>query len=286
MVWNWMIACYLFLAGMGAGAFAFAAIAGWKVPDVLKVKKTGMIIGIVAVAAGTLLLVFDAAAGARNPMRFFYLLTNWSSVMTWGVALLSAFLILGFIDVVILFVKKQTPKALDVVCVVIACGVAVYTGLLLGASVAYPLWNIVVLPILFFVSATSAGFSVVLLVGRIVAPEEIARIEFHKGLVKWLPVVEAALIAILLAVTASTTGSGAQAAAATVQSLTGGSYALAFWGGLIIVGLAVPFILEFTASRKELGSGALMASDACVLFGGYMLRYLVVVAAVPIVALM
>ena len=28
MVWNWMIALYLFLAGMGAGAFVLSGIAG------------------------------------------------------------------------------------------------------------------------------------------------------------------------------------------------------------------------------------------------------------------
>ena len=28
MVWDAVIACYLFLAGMGAGAFALAALAG------------------------------------------------------------------------------------------------------------------------------------------------------------------------------------------------------------------------------------------------------------------
>lgn len=286
MVWNWMIACYLFLAGMGAGAFVFAVVVGWKNPSALKVKKTGMIIGLVAVAVGTLLLVFDATAGAKNPLRFFYLLTNWTSVMTWGVALLSAFLIVGFIDLVLLFVKKQTPKPLDWACVVLAAGVALYTGLLLGVSVAYPLWNIVVLPILFFVSATSTGFAAGALGGQLAARDEMESIDFYKPLASWLPLVEAALIALLLIVVGMTSGSGAQAASATITALTSGSYAVAFWGGLIVIGLAVPFAIEFMAQKKSFGASTIMAAEACVLVGGSLLRFLVVVAAVPIVALM
>ena len=32
MIWDWIIALYLFLAGMGAGAFVLGVIAGWKCP--------------------------------------------------------------------------------------------------------------------------------------------------------------------------------------------------------------------------------------------------------------
>lgn len=283
MVWNGIIACYLFLAGMGAGSFAYATIAGWKNPDATKTKLAGMIVAIVAVAVGTLMLVVDAKAGLHNPARFFLLLTNWGSVMTWGVALLSAFLIAGFIDLIIMIRKKSTPKALDYVMLVLAFGVALYTGLLLGVSNAYPLWNIAILPILFLVSALSTGFAVATLFGQLAAKDEAGGITFHRTLVVWLPVIELALVALLLIVTASTSGSGSAAAQATIASLLSGSYALAFWGGLVVVGLVIPFVIEFMAKKKEPGVGALMAAELCVLVGGFLLRYLVIMAAVPIV---
>jgi polysulfide reductase chain C len=286
MIWNWMIACYLFLAGMGAGSFAFAIIAGWKKPEALKVRKAGMILGLAAVAVGTVMLIFDASAGAQHPLRFFYLLTNWSSVMTWGVALLSAFLLLGFIDLVLLFVRKQTPKALDGVILAVAAGVAVYTGLLLGVSSAYPLWNIFILPILFFVSALSAGFAAAALIGQLIAKDEMESLSFYQPLSRVLPVIEALLIVALLSATAMTTGSGATAATATVTALTSGTYAVAFWLGLIVVGLVVPFSIEIAARKNTVALGAVMTAETCVLVGGYLLRYLVIMAAVPIIALM
>ena len=100
-----------------------------------------------------------------NPLRFFGLVANLGSVMAWGVIILSAFLVVSIVDLIVLLVKKSTPKALDVVGAVLAVCVAAYTGVLLGdAGVAFPLWNMAVLPILFIVSAASTGIAVTLLI--------------------------------------------------------------------------------------------------------------------------
>ena len=58
-------------------------------------------------------------------------------------------------------VKKKTPKALEIVGLALSVCVASYTGVLLGdAGVAFPLWHMAVLPILFVVSAASTGLDV------------------------------------------------------------------------------------------------------------------------------
>ena len=132
MIWDALIACYLFLAGMGAGAFALGAIAGWGKDPALTMKKVGFIVGPVAVAVGTLLLVVDAHAGLQNPLRFFYLITNLNSVMAWGVIILSVCLVVAVIDLALLLVKTETPKWLDGIGVALALCVAAYTGVLLG----------------------------------------------------------------------------------------------------------------------------------------------------------
>ena len=93
MVWDGIIACYLFLAGLGAGAFALAAIAGFIKPNAVKFRIIGYLIAPIAVGVGTILLMVDARAGLMNPLRFFGLLTNFSSIMTWGVVILIAFMI-------------------------------------------------------------------------------------------------------------------------------------------------------------------------------------------------
>ena len=57
------------------------------------------------------------------------------------------------------------PQGLKWVGVVFAFCIAAYTGFLLGVIPSYPLWNNAVLPILFVVSALSAGLALVSLTG-------------------------------------------------------------------------------------------------------------------------
>lgn len=283
MVWDAIIAIYLFLAGLGAGAFALGALTNWAKTPAPTMKKVAFIVAPVAVAVGTLMLVVDAHAGLMNPLRFFGLVANLGSVMAWGVIILSAFLVVSIVDLIVLLVKKSTPKALDVVGAVLAVCVAAYTGVLLGdAGVAFPLWNMAVLPILFIVSAASTGIALTVLITRFVAADEVAALPWlgKAGLV--LPVLELALVIALLAVTGTAGGSAAAAAAASVGNLVSGPYAVAFWLGFIVIGLAVPFVLEFMSHRGSQSKALPVAGEACVLVGGFMLRYLVIMAAVAV----
>ena len=262
MVWDAIIAIYLFLAGLGAGAFVLGALTNWAKTPAPTMKKVAFIVAPVAVAVGTLMLVVDAHAGLMNPLRFFGLVANLGSV---------------------LLVKKSTPKALDIVGAVLAVCVAAYTGVLLGdAGVAFPLWNMAVLPILFIVSAASTGIAVTLLITRFVAADEAAALPWlgKAGLV--LPVLELALVIALLAVAGMAGGAAGAAGAAAVANLVSGPYAVAFWLGFIVIGLAVPFVLEFMSHRGSQSKALPMAGEACVLVGGFMLRYLVIMAAVAV----
>lgn len=283
MVWDAIIAIYLFLAGLGAGAFALGALTNWAKTPAPAMKKVAFIVAPVAVAVGTLMLVVDAHAGLMNPLRFFGLVANLGSVMAWGVIILSAFLVVSIVDLIVLLVKKSTPKALDVVGAVLAVCVAAYTGVLLGdAGVAFPLWNMAVLPILFIVSAASTGIAATLLITRLVAADEAAALPWlgKAGLV--LPVLELALVIVLLAVAGMAGGSAGAAGAASVANLVSGPYAVAFWLGFVVIGLAVPFVLEFMSHRGSQSKALPMAGEACVLVGGFMLRYLVIMAAVAV----
>ena len=287
MIWDWIIALYLFLAGLGAGAFVMGTIAGWKCPNGKKLKLTALIIAPVAVGVGTLMLMVDARAGLAHPLRFFGLLTNPSSIMMWGVVLLSLFLLAAVVALVLQWRRGRTPKWLDAVGMLLALGVAGYTGMLLGdAHAAFPLWNQLVLPVLFVVSAASAGFAAVVLAGHVLKAPELEKLGFTHvtGLV--LPVLEAALIAVLLMCAQAVDGSAAAAAAASVAALVSSTYAVPFWLGLVIVGLAVPFALELAMRAKPaLADGpATYVAECCVLMGGFMLRFLVIYAAVAVAA--
>lgn len=283
MVWDAVIACYLFLAGMGAGAFALAALAGLMKPELKKIRRVGYIIAPIAVAVGCLLLMVDAKGGLFNPLRFFFIVSNLQSVMSWGVIILCLFIVVSGIALVLNLMKKETPKAIDIIGLVLAVCTAAYTGVLLGAAPGFPLWNIVVMPLLFIVSATSSGFASVLLVAHATGSEEPAALPFLKKMAYILPALEAVLVVVLFVVAMMTQGSGAEAAVASVMNMVAGSYAPVFWVGFVVVGLVAPVAFEVLNARKASSAkGLAVAAEACVLVGAFLLRFLVIMAAVPI----
>ena len=285
-IWGSIIAWYLFLAGLGAGAFATSAFLGWRHPEATSMRKVGHVIAPVVVAVGLILLMVDAEAGFRNPLRFVYLLSNFGSVMTWGVVFLSLFMVIAVAALVLDILKKKVPTWLDIAGVVMAFAVAVYTGALLGVCNTFPLWNNALLPILFLVSAMSAGAASVLLVAVVRHADEFNRVGVLKKFHFCLPIIELVLVASLLFITSFNSPAGFE----SVMNLVVGEYALPFWLGLVVIGLFLPTALEtwllfFTAKEFEESRKAhwiSFASDAGVLIGGFFLRFLIVAAAVPV----
>ena len=171
MVWGPMIAWYLFLAGASAGAFLTSAFVEVKYPESVKMRVAGRIIAPIFVGIGLLMLMLDAEAGLHNPLRFFWLISNPGSVMTLGVYFICVYMPVALAVAVLEILKKRVPKWLTWTGIVAAFAVAAYTGFLLGVVKAFPLWNNAILPILFVVSALSAGLAATSLVGLIVDRE-------------------------------------------------------------------------------------------------------------------
>ena len=101
-IWGAIIAWYLFLAGLGGGAFVTSAFLGWRHPEAVSMRKIGHLVAPIVVIIGLCLLMFDAKAGLMNPLRFFGLLGNFSSIMAWGVVILIAFMAVSVIAVVVM----------------------------------------------------------------------------------------------------------------------------------------------------------------------------------------
>lgn len=282
MVWDGIVAGDLFLAGLGAGAFLLAILAGWSENGAKRIKLIGSIVGPVAVAAGALVLMVDAKAGLGSPARFFGLVSNLGSPMTWGVICLTCFLVVSIVSLVLQLAKKDVPRVLDVLGIVCAAGVATYTGVLLGYSAAYPLWNLAVLPFLFVFSAALTGFSLVSAIAYFAAKDELEALKFLPKVETVLPALVGVFLVLLLAVCAMTGGDGAFAAAATVRGLLTGSFALVFWLGVVVCGVALPLvagIARLVSKRPAVGPLSL-AGYVGALVGGFALRYVIVVAAV------
>ena len=235
-IWGAIIAWYLFLAGLGGGAFATAVFVRYRHPDCKRLMRVGRLIAPIVVIIGLCLLMFDAAAGFAHPLRFALLLTNFGSVMTWGVVFLAVFVVVALIVLVLDLMKREVPMWLDCVGLVMGLCVAIYTGCLLGVCQGFPLWNSALLPILFLVSAVSTGMAAVLLVGVFYAPDEFNEVVVMKKFHFWLPVIEFVLVAALLFITAF---NPSPAGWESVMSLVAGNWAVAFWLLFVIVGLGV-----------------------------------------------
>lgn len=288
MVWGPMIAWYLFLAGASAGAFLTSAFVEVKYPESVKMRVAGRIIAPIFLGIGLVMLMLDAEAGLHNPLRFFWLIANPGSVMTLGVYFICVFMPVALVSALLEVLKKRVPKWLTWIGIVFAFAVAAYTGFLLGVVKAFPLWNNAVLPILFVVSALSAGLAATSLVGLLVDRERFEQMWLIKKSHVILSAIEMVVLFTMLVIVSA----GSFEGAASVNSLIAGQYAPAFWGGIVILGLVAPFCIEgypvFIAKRVETSTTSLVVSligEAGVLVGGFLLRLLVILAALPVLFL-
>jgi len=295
-VWNWIIAIYLFLGGLGAGAFLVAAyfeLSGQRAKlDFCPTTLVGATLSGPLVGIGALLLIFDLGAGMREPLRIFYMFANGTSVMTWGIWILCGFiplaLIYGVLELLDTYGKdpakgsrlRTAKRVVAAVGSLFAVGTALYTGVLLSAvGPALPFWSISlglpILPLLFLVSAVSTGVALTLLLSDTLAsgdrqPEANRFSVVHLVLI----VLEVALLALLL-ITAL--GQGGPAAAAA-EALTAGSNSLPFWLLFVVPGLVVPLVALAVAKVGKHSRVLTLVEGVCILAAGLVLRYLVLVS--------
>src|SRR5512142_707628 len=181
-VWGPLIAWYLFLAGMGAGAYVIGYAASLLGEKYQPLVKPGVFLGAPLVAIGSLLLLLDLG----NPLRFYLgFLRPGNSMISVGIYIISVFIVLGGIHLLALLFKQiklgeRALKWLSGLAAVFALATAIYTGLLLGVVKAVPFWNTPMLPLLFLVSAVSTGAGavlVVLAIQRVVRPPAQGEVE-------------------------------------------------------------------------------------------------------------
>lgn len=299
--WSWLPAIYLFFGGLSAGSFLTAAFVKLLRPG--KFRKTimgGMWITVAALAIGLLSLVSEVEKPFQAmllPMSFVNP-TSWMAIGAW--LLLVSFIVfllnaLLATDGVVEWLSKswktlpekrdKIGRVLAIIGIPLAVCVAVYTGILLGAAPAIPLWNTWLLPVLFTVSAFDTGLAAVLILAAFV--ERDAEFEpirnFLEKVVIGLVVLEGI---VLTAFVATMQGAGANEAV-SVGILTEGSLSIQFWVLVVVVGLLAPLaaaIAQLVMARKRTDEQVAMAlpvaGGACALIGGFTLRFVVLAAGI------
>jgi formate-dependent nitrite reductase membrane component NrfD len=239
--------------------------------------------------------------------------TNFSSVMTWGIWILTLFLPICFIYGILELMHNQPgiwewvlrqqkrflsgrlarlarlPDAFPyrrvkfVICSagsVLALGTAAYTGILLSVVQAVPLWNTPVLPALFLVSAISTGMGLSFdLAATLALPEIHRRYEVMPLVHMFFIGLEVVLLALLMFVALRQGGEAAESA----KLILLGNRSVIFWVLVIGFGMVYPFMVHVYAfARHSHGYVSGVLSGAGIVIAGLFVRYLIVAAAIPV----
>lgn len=302
--WHWLVVIYLFLGGLGAGAYltSFAAEMGWLGTNSM-LKRMGYFVSGPIVGIGTFMLVFDLGQGFYKPWLLFRLVTNFNSVMTWGTIVLAVFILVGLLKGFLTFINKPVPSVVTWAGAVLAVATGGYTGFLVSVIDAVPFWSSGIIPVIFFVSALSTGLSLTVLLSNIFEKGESdkSREDLTHSL---LIIIE--LVAVTVFMVIMTSGQNGLIAKESASLVISGEYAPYFWGVFIGLGLVFPlavYVVQYLKSKSSkpalIGSSNAVSAitetveqqhldyltivtDFAVLVGGITLRALIIFAALPV----
>jgi formate-dependent nitrite reductase membrane component NrfD len=286
--WKEIIAIYLYLAGMGAGSFVIGTLISWMgvewnpafLPSIdlfgypLNLSSLPILWGPIIVAIGAPFLILDLGI----KWRFMYACLNpRTSWVGRGFIILSVFIILGLV----LLIKSVLPfgwlhpesalwRIPEIIAFAFALGTALYTGILLKATKSIPLWNTSLLPLLFLVSALSTGSMAIILstLGTGFFPHDAQALKVLMYAVQILVVIEGIVLYLYLSGRYRVSEQGKD----SVRLLIYGEKKFIFWGGDVLLGLVLPFILVSIAVFSHGNVLLIFSSGLTLLYGGFSLR--------------
>lgn len=281
------IVWYLFLAGMGAGAFVVGAFVDFalrrprssRLERVSAATDAGLVLGPVLVLAGSLFLLADLGA----PERVFHvLLAPPHGILGWGAWAIALFVTASVGALMAGRIARgrmvrSIEAVLQVLATVCALFVVGYSGVYLSLFPSVPFLNSPLVPCLFVASAFAAGFSL-LTIGGAVRGERRAAELCVRGETACI-VLELILLAAVLGVAWASGG----AARVSAQILLLGRWAGVFWVGAVGAGLVAPGVFG-VLSRHGSGVSLMLGAVLCVV-GNLCMRYSLLLAAVRVSAI-
>ncbi len=288
-----LVAWYLFLAGVGAGAYLVGVVASLLGERYRLLVKPGIFLGAPVVATGTGLYLLNLGL----PLRFYLsLFSIQTSILSIALQILTLFVLIGLIHIALLLLTRvkvngRAMQLLGIVNGLLALGAVISTGMVLSIVRAVPFWNTPIIPLLFLISSLLSGIGAVLAVVDFwcwVKPETMdAQKETLTKSVNALSRVGVPFLVIELVVLGALfyvmTASESRAAE-SARYLLSGDFSKPFWFGVVIIGLVAPVILEVWSSTRKKTMGLTQRLDlglivgTCLLVGGLALRYAILAA--------
>ena len=285
-IWGWEIAFYLFVGGLAAGLLFFASfyyLRGKEKDYPASVKWAPMLTPFILILGlGALFL------DLHHKLYFWRLYTTLriESPMSWGAWTLMVITPLSIIwsatyvrevfpkwdwkfqwlyDLEGYFIKHRRVLAWILVFFSVILGI--YTGILLSAFNARPLWNTSILGPLFLASGLSAGAAIIMSISK----NELERRLFSQLDLIIIGVELFFIIHMFMGLLAST-----EVQIEAARLFLGGPYTLPFWIFVVFIGMVLPGLLELLELRGQ--KIPVMIPVLLILVGNIMLRFVIVYA--------
>ncbi len=285
-IWHWQIPIYLYLGGLAAGIMFFAGYftVMRKEKDMEATVKWAPFLVPGVLVLGLFALFLDL----KHQLYFWRLYTTirFESPMSWGAWTLMLITPLSFVWAAS-YMKELFPKwdwkfnilnkveslaikyreFLAWMMMLLAIVLGVYTGILLSAFNARPLWNTSILGPLFLVSGLSTGLATAMWMSKSKYERKVlSRLDLIMIFVELFLIIHL-LMGFLAA-------SEVQIEAA--QLFLGGEFTAVFWSFVIILGLAFPATLEILELRGY--HIPVWIPALLILIGGLVFRFVMVEA--------
>ncbi len=285
-IWHWQIPLYLFLGGLAAGILFFAGffVVRGKEEKMQATVKWAPVIAPIVLILGLIALFWDL----KHKLYFWQLYTTirLESPMGWGAWTLMIITPISFVWVAsymkeifprwnwrFKFLKQAESWVIKNrywfawVMMIYAIILGVYTGILLSAFNARPLWNTSILGPLFLVSGFSTGLATIIWISKSKKERKLlSRIDLAFIIIELFLIVH--LFMGFLA--------GSQTATEAASLFLGGPFTVSFWVFVVLLGLIFPAVLE----TLELWGFHVpkWLPPVMILFGGIMFRFIMVEA--------
>ncbi len=285
-IWGWEVGVYLFLGGLVAGMMIISGyflVKGRHTENTCSCFRLPLL-GFILLTAGMFALFLDLEY--KIHVWRMYATFQIASPMSWGSWILILVYPALFANILIRpaeWMMKRAPfirpwsdkissipailKAVGMTNILLGLMLGIYTGVLLSAFGARPLWNSSVLAVLFLVSGMSSAAALV----HMIAKNAEERVLLAKADVNFL-LAELAVILLWIIGLISSTEAHLRAAGLILD----GPYAAVFWVFVVMIGLVIPAIMQSLAVRHKIHH--FTAFPVMVLFGSLMLRLVIVAA--------
>lgn len=285
-VWHWQIPLYLFLGGLAAGILFFAAfyVIKGKEDKMQATVKWAPVLAPIALALGLGALFWDL----KHKLFFWQLYTTirMESPMSWGAWTLMLITPMSIIWVAS-YMKQLVPGwtwkltileqfegwvmknrvSFAWVMLILSIILGVYTGILLSAFNARPLWNTSILGPLFLVSGFSTGLATIIWMSKDAEERKIlSRIDLIFIIIELFLIIH-----LFMGFRA-----GSQTAIEAANLFLGGEFTVSFWVFVVLLGLIFPAVLE-TLELRGFHIPKWLPS-VMILVGGLIFRFIMVEA--------